>query len=126
MASVDLNNAKLQEYEKEKNSLINEAQTNYNKTSSGAEQKYNELIDTTKNYGETQADIVQQQTNQTIAEINQNKDKAEKDYIKEQKARELKELNEIGSQKFFIKNREKIEEEELQEYLENQNYNGNY
>lgn len=86
MATVDLNNQKLQEYENEKNSLINQAQTNYNNTSKGAEQKYNELINATKDYGKTQGDIVQQQTNQTIAEINQNKDKAEKDYIKEQKA----------------------------------------
>jgi hypothetical protein len=86
MATVDLNNQKLQEYEQEKNNLINQAQTNYNQTSKGAEQKYNELINATKDYGETQGDIVQQQTNQTIAEINQNKDKAEKDYIKEQKA----------------------------------------
>ena len=36
----------------------------------------------------------------------------------------LKELNEIGSQKFFIKNREKQEEQELLEYLENQKANG--
>lgn len=86
MASVDLNNAKLQEYENEKNSLINQAQTNYDNTAKGAEQKYNELINATKNYGEQQADITQQQTNQTIAEINQQKDQAEKDYIKEQKA----------------------------------------
>ena len=86
MASVDLNNAKLQEYENEKNSLINQAQINYDNTSKGAEQKYNELINATKEYGDKQADITQQQTNQTIAEINQQKDKAEKDYIKEQKA----------------------------------------
>ena len=47
MASVDLNNAKLQEYENEKNSLINQAQINYDNTSKGAEQKYNELINAT-------------------------------------------------------------------------------
>lgn len=86
MASVDLNNAKLQEYENEKNSLINQAQTNYNQTSAGAEQKYNELIDSAKDYGQQQAEITQAKTDQAIAEINQQKDKAEKDYIKEQKA----------------------------------------
>ena len=86
MASVNLNNSKLQEYEKTKNSLVNEAQSNYDKTSQGAEQKYNELIDSAKDYGQQQAEITQAQTNQTIAEINQQKDKTEKDYIKEQKA----------------------------------------
>ena len=62
---------------------------------------------------------------QEVNVLEKHKEHQKEDYIKEQKAKELKELNEIGSQKFFIKNREKIEEEELQEYLENQKYNGN-
>lgn len=86
MASVNKNDETLQEYKSTKNNLINEAQTNYNKVSSGAEEKYNELINATKDYGETQAEITQQKTDQTIAEINQNKELAEKDYIKEQKS----------------------------------------
>ena len=86
MATVNKNDETLQEYKSTKNNLINEAQTNYNTISSGAEEKYNELINATKEYGEKQADITQQQTNQTIAEINQNKELAEKDYIKEQKS----------------------------------------
>lgn len=86
MATVNKNDETLQEYKNTKNAMINEAQTNYNTVSNGAEEKYNELINATKDYGETQAEITQNQTNQTIAEINQNKDLAEKDYIKEQKA----------------------------------------
>ena len=86
MATVNRNDETLQKLDNTKNTLINEAQANYNKVSSGAEDKYNELIEASKNYGEQQAEITQQQTNQTIAEINQNKDKVEKDYIKEQKA----------------------------------------
>lgn len=86
MATVNKNDEKLVEYENTKNTMINEAQTNYNKISSGAEEKYNELINTAKDYGETQAEITQKQTDQTIKEINQNKELAEKDYIKEQKA----------------------------------------
>ena len=85
MATVDRNDEKLVQYENTKNNLINEAQTNYNKVSSGAEQKYNELINATKDYGEKQAEITQAKTDQTIAEINQQKGFAEKDYIKEQK-----------------------------------------
>ena len=61
---------------------------------------------------------------QEVNVLEKHKEHQKEDYIKEQKAQELKELNEIGSQKFFIKNREKIEEEEYLEYLENQKYNG--
>lgn len=86
MASVNRNDETLQRLDNTKNSLLNEAQANYNKVSSGAEEKYNELIQASKDYGETQKEITQNQTNQTIKEINQQKDQAEQDYIKEQKA----------------------------------------
>ena len=62
---------------------------------------------------------------QEVNVLEKHKEHQKEDYIKEQKALELKELNEIGSQKFFIRNREKQEEQELEEYLENQKYNGN-
>ena len=57
---------------------------------------------------------------QEVNVLKKHKEHLKEDYIKEQKALELKELNEIGSQKFFIKNREQKEEQELLEYLENQ------
>ena len=59
---------------------------------------------------------------QEVNVLEKHKEHKKEDYIKEQKAKELKELNEIGSQKFFIKNRELKEEQELLEYLENQNH----
>lgn len=46
----------------------------------------------------------------------------QEDYIKEEKARELKELNEIGSQKFFIRKRDEKEELELEEKLQEKNH----
>jgi flagellar export protein FliJ len=61
---------------------------------------------------------------QEVNVLEKHKEHQKEDYIKEQKALELKELNEIGSQKFFIKNREIREEQELLEHLENQEYNG--
>lgn len=85
MATVDKNDSALTNLVDTKNQLINEAQANYNNASQGASQKYNELIQASKDYGKEQADIQQQQTNQTIAEINQNKEKTERDYLKEQK-----------------------------------------
>ena len=62
---------------------------------------------------------------QEVNVLEKHKEHLKEDYIKEQKALELKELNEIGSQKFFIKNREQQEEQELLDYLENQKNNGN-
>ena len=59
---------------------------------------------------------------QEVNVLEKHKEHQKEDYIKEQKAKELKELNEIGSQKFFIKNRELKEEQELMEYLENQHH----
>ena len=61
---------------------------------------------------------------QEVNVLEKHKEHQKEDYIKEQKALELKELNEIGSQKFFIKNREKQEEQEYLEYIENQKHNG--
>lgn len=59
---------------------------------------------------------------QEVNVLEKHKEHQKEEYIKEEKARELKELNEIGSQKFFIKNREKQEEQELLEYLEKQQH----
>ena len=58
---------------------------------------------------------------QEVNVLEKHKENKKEEYVKEQKALELKELNEIGSQKFFIKNREQKEEQELMELLEKQN-----
>ncbi len=52
---------------------------------------------------------------QEVNVLEKHKEHQKEDYMKEQKAAELKELNEIGSQKYFIRNREKLKEEELEE-----------
>ena len=58
---------------------------------------------------------------QEVNVLEKHKEHQKEDYIKEQKALELKQLNEIGSQKFFIRNREKQEELENEE-KNNKNY----
>jgi len=60
---------------------------------------------------------------QEVNVLEKHKENQKEEYIKEQKAAELKELNEIGSQKHFLKQREKKEEQELIEYLERKNEN---
>ena len=53
---------------------------------------------------------------QEVNVLEKHKEHQKEAYILEQKALEMKELNEIGSQKYFIRNREK-QEEELEEEL---------
>lgn len=69
---------------------------------------------------EKEKDILRQRE-QEVNVLEKHKENKKEEYLKEEKARELKELNEIGSQKFFIKNREKKEEQELEELLKLQN-----
>ncbi len=49
---------------------------------------------------------------QEVNVLDKHKENLKEEYIKEQKAIELKELNEIGSQKHFIRQRENKEQEE--------------
>ncbi len=62
---------------------------------------------------------------QEVNVLEKHKEHQKDDYIKEQKALELKELNEIGSQKFFIRSREQKEESEQEEVYNanNSDYN---
>ena len=56
---------------------------------------------------------------QEVNVLEKHKEHQREDYLKEEKARELKQLNEIGSQKHFMKQRDLKEQEEYEEYLEN-------
>ena len=62
---------------------------------------------------------------QEVNVLEKHKEHQKEDYIKEQKALEIKELNEIGSQKFFIRNRDAKEELELEELYNANNPNNN-
>ena len=66
------------------------------------------------------------QREQEVNVLEKHKENQKEVYKQEEKARELKELNEIGSQKFFIKNREKKEEQELEELMKLQRDTENY
>ncbi len=62
---------------------------------------------------------------QEVNVLEKHKEHQKEDYIKEQKALEMKELNEIGSQKFFIRSREKAQEQEAEELYNANNPNNN-
>lgn len=85
MASVNTNDSRLAGIIDERNQMAKEVQGNYDKASGMTNSAYNELIQAAKDYGQQQADIQQQKTDQTLAEIEQEKQKTERDYTKEQK-----------------------------------------
>lgn len=85
MAGVNTADQRLSDILNQKNQFMNEAQSNYDRAYGESRDKYNELIQAAKDYGQQQADIQQQKTDQTIAEIEQNKQKTERDYLKEQR-----------------------------------------
>jgi flagellar export protein FliJ len=65
------------------------------------------------------------QREREVKVLEKHKENRKEIYIQEEKARELKELNEIGSQKFFIKNRDlkqEQEEELMQQIKDMENY----
>lgn len=70
--------------ESAKTEAINAANNTYNDMINQTDAKYNELIQANKDYATQQQEIQQQNTDFAIEQINQQKDKAEKDYIKEQ------------------------------------------
>lgn len=70
--------------ESAKKEAINTANKTYNNMINQTDSKYNELINANKDYATKQQEIQQQNTNFAIEQINQNKEKAEKDYTKEQ------------------------------------------
>ena len=68
----------------EEKTAINNANKVYDNMINQTDSKYNELIQANKDYATKQQEIQQQNTDFAIEQINQNKQKAEKDYIKEQ------------------------------------------
>ena len=68
----------------EEKTAINNANKTYDNMINQTDSKYNELINANKDYATKQQEIQQQNTNFAIEQINQQKEKAEKDYTKEQ------------------------------------------
>ena len=75
---------RLSAVESAKKEAINTANNTYNNMINQTDSQYNELINANKDYATKQQEMQQQNTNFAIEQINQNKEKAEKDYTKEQ------------------------------------------
>ncbi len=84
--AVNYDDKRFAQVEADKQAAINNANNTYDNMVNQTDAKYNELINATKDYATTQQQIQQDNTNFAIEQINQQKEKTEKDYIKEQKA----------------------------------------
>ena len=84
--AVNLNDKRFTEVENAKKDTLNKVNTTYDSMINQTDSQYNELIQANKDYATKQQEIQQQNTNFAIEQINQQKDKAERDYTKEQTA----------------------------------------
>ena len=82
--AVNYNDKRFAEVESAKKETLNNANTTYDNMIKGTDSQYNELIQANKDYATKQQEIQQQNTDFAIEQINQQKEKAEKDYTKEQ------------------------------------------
>ena len=82
--SIDYNDPKFQQVEAGKKAALDQMNNQYNSMISQSDKFYQDQIDAAKDYANTQQEIQQKNTDFAIEQINQQKDKANKDYLKEQ------------------------------------------
>ena len=84
--AVNLNDERFQTVEREKQTALNNINNTYNQMIDQSDSYYNNLQNQVQDYAKTQSEIQQANTDFAIDKINQQKDWAEQDYKKEQKA----------------------------------------
>ena len=83
--TVNYDDERFREVEKEKQEQLNTIDNTYNNMINNSDSFYQKQIDAANEYKDTQTQLQNEQTQLSIDEINQQKDKLQKDYIKEQK-----------------------------------------
>ena len=83
--SINYEDQRFKNVENEKQERLNEINNTYNSMINQSDAFYQNQIDAVKDYATTQQDLQNQQTDLAINEINQAKEKAEKDYLREQR-----------------------------------------
>ncbi len=83
--TVNYNDSRLTGIEAQRQAEQNQVNTTYDNMINNSDNYYNSLINTQKDYMDKQTANQNAATEQTIKEINQQKDKAQRDYIKEQR-----------------------------------------
>lgn len=84
--AVNYDDSRFQQVEEEKNQAINETTNQYNQMINNTDSMYQQQIDASKEWANKQSELQQAQTDFAIEKVEQSKEKAQKDYIKEQKA----------------------------------------
>ena len=102
MASYDINynDERFTKVESEKNAAIKESDQMYNQMINDSSQYFDKQIEAAEQWGETQKQNQQAQTDFAIEQIEQQKDQAHKDYLKEQSGAYVdwqKQSNDYGS-----------------------------
>ena len=83
--SVNYEDERFKNVETEKQAAIDESTKVYDNMIGEADKYYQEQINAAKDYANTQQELQQQNTDFAIEQVNQQKEQAQKDYIKEQK-----------------------------------------
>ncbi len=84
MATVNYNDERFTQVEADRKAAIDASNQMYNNMIAGSDEFYQAQIDAANEYGETQKQNQQEQTDFTIEKIEQQKEQANKDYLKEQ------------------------------------------
>ena len=82
--NINYNDERFKTVESEKQTALNQINDTYNNMISQSDKFYQDQIDAAKDYAETQKQNQQANTDFAIEKIEQQKDQAHKDYIKEQ------------------------------------------
>lgn len=81
---INYDDKRFQDVEQQKQTAINESNNLYNNMIGQSDKYYQDQINAAKDYAEQQKNIQEQNTQFAIEQVNQQKDQAKKDYIKEQ------------------------------------------
>jgi hypothetical protein len=84
MAEINYNDPRFAEIEQAKQQALSQNTETYDKMIMNADTQYQEMSQAAKNYGEEQQKFQTEQTNLTLAELEQQKQKSQKDYTREQ------------------------------------------
>lgn len=84
--SVNYEDERFQNVEEDKQAALDKVNDTYDNMINESDQYYDEQKKAVQDYADQQSQLQQENTNLMIEQINQQKDKAEKDYTKEQKA----------------------------------------
>ena len=83
---INYNDKRFTEVESQKNAALKESEKTYDQMITGSDKYFNQQTEALKQYGDKQSQLQQEKTDFAIEKIEQQKEQARKDYLKEQSA----------------------------------------